>query len=273
MRRQPLPRRKEPTLSVAAHALMAKRGRKPINFQQLDLWDAEWYLAFYRLCEGGELPLRTNQWWTRRQFNSGISERLAMVKKMTLEEYWAYFLLGERREPEWRVPPLSQNRQQAQKLRADDMADLTRLVDPTAIQHRQKGVEIWQALWQALSLPAVEKACRRWIAYGPDAAFPTHLLAHKKPFLVMKRDPRFPRSEFADDARLTYLAAGMAGILTGISPQTAIHRLRTMQHATGGPLWNDHEYVQRCQCWRCDRERDVKVFDAIVEAARKAERP
>jgi len=242
-------------------------GRKPIDFRHLDLWDAEWYLAFCRLREGGELPLRTNQWWTRRQLGFSIPERLALLKSMTLEEYWAYLLLSEGHPPDPAPPPLAPNREQAEKLRAGEIAALTRWAEPAVIKNRQKGFEIWEALWKARNRSAVENACRRWSAFGTDQVFPTHLLTKEKQFLEMKREARFPRSEFADDARLTYLSAGMAGALAGISSKTAIHRLRTMKHAPGGPLWNEN--ARRCECWRCDRDREMKSFDAIVDAARR----
>lgn len=248
---------------------MATRGRQPIDFQQLDLWDAGWYLAFYRLREDGKLPLRTNQWWTRRQISFSMPERLVMLKGMSLEEYWAYVVADMPRRANWEPLPLASNREQATRMRADEIAGLTRWVDPTAIQHRQKGLEIWQALWQARTPVAVERACRRWIAFGPDPAFPTLLRAKKTPFLAMKDAPRFPQSPGADDTRLSYLAAGMAGACLGISPLTAVQRVRTMKHLPGGPLWNEN--AQRCDCWRCDRQREMQAFDAIVDAARKGD--
>ncbi len=128
---------------------------------------------------------------------------------------------------------------------------------------------LWQGLWQARTPAAVERACQRWMAFGPDPTFPTHVLALKSQFLAMKRDQRFPQSPATDDTRLNFLAAGMAGVCIGISPRTAIHRVRTMKHQPGGPLWNEN--AQRCDCWRCDRAREIQAFDAIVEAAQKAD--
>ncbi|MEQ1574389.1 MAG: hypothetical protein ABL993_09110 [Vicinamibacterales bacterium] len=246
-------------------------GRKPIDYQQLDLWDAEWYLAFYRLSEGGELPLRTNQWWNRRQIGSSIPERLTMLKRMSLEQYWAYSLAEVPRLSVEELPLLSQNREHAEKRRADEIASLTRWADPVAIQQRHKGFEIWQALGKARTAVAVTQACQRWIAFGPDPVFPTHLLAMTAQFLAMRRDRRFPQSPTANEARLTYIAAGMAGACVGISPLTAIHRVRTLKHEPGGPLWNQN--TQQCDCWRCDRAREMKAFDAVVDAARKAGSP
>jgi hypothetical protein len=247
---------------------VTKPGRVPIDFEQLDLWDAEWYLAFYRLREGGELPLRTTQWWTRRQIDFNMAERLSMLRGMSPEEYWAYHLA---KLPggtlDWGPPPLAKNREQAARLQADEIAALARWADPAVIQRRQEGVEIWHAIWRARTLPAAERACRRWIAFSADPAFPTHLLVGKTFLLTITGDARFPTTPAADDTRLNMLAAGMAGASIGISPRTAIHRVRTLKHEAGGPLWNDN--ASRCECWRCDRAREVQVFDTLIGAFTK----
>ena len=73
----------------------------------------------------------------------------------------------------------------------------------------------------------------------------------------MKRNKRFPRSNYGNDARIDYLARGMAGILVGVSPMTAIERLRNLKHAPGGPLWNTDE--RRCDCWRCHLKRSNEL--------------
>jgi hypothetical protein len=69
----------------------------------------------------------------------------------------------------------------------------------------------------------------------------------------MKRNPRFPRSAYADESRLEYLARGMAGVICEVSPVTAIERLRRMKHTVSGPLWNEGKKL--CECWRCERHR------------------
>jgi len=92
-------------------------------------------------------------------------------------------------------------------------------------------------------------------------------------FLSMKQNQRFPRSNYADDSRLEYLARGMAGAVLGMSPMTAIERLRNMKHTLGGPLWvtaqgnyalpSDDQY---CGCWRCSIEQSNRV-GKITQAA------
>jgi hypothetical protein len=124
-------------------------------------------------------------------------------------------------------------------------------------------------LCQARTPAAVQQACGRWAAFSPKDVSPARLLAYTSSFVAMKRDQRFPHSLSADDARVSYLSAGLAGASIGVSPLTAIHRLRTMKHEPDGPLvWK--EFPQpRCHCWRCDRDREMKAFDEIVAAAQE----
>jgi hypothetical protein len=91
--------------------------------------------------------------------------------------------------------------------------------------------------------------------------FTEHVEQNAAHFLSMKRNTRFPRSSYRDDARMDYLGRGMAGVLVGVSPMTAIERLRNMKHAPGGPLWVTHqgdhalpEREQHCGCWRCTKK-------------------
>jgi hypothetical protein len=99
-------------------------------------------------------------------------------------------------------------------------------------------------------------------------AFPQHVVENAAQFLFMKRNRRFASSSYGDDARLEFLARGMAGVLCGVSPMTAIERLRNMKHQRGGPLWatkeGDHvlpEAEQYCKCWRCSITRASKVTE------------
>lgn len=258
-----------------------RRGRRPIDFQTLDLFDCGWFLAFRRLREGGVLPVRTVQWWTRRQIGFSARERLTMLERMTAEQYWAYFVAQEPRSyltekgklSEWAPPPYSANREQAQHLLAEEIAYLKRSVkdEPAIAQDRDKGLVIWQALWKARTATAVEAACRLWSGWRIETAipFPDLLLANQRHFLTLVKSVDFPRSESGDDARLAYLSRGMAGVSMGISPRTAVHRLRTMRHDSKGPLWS--ATARRCLCWRCDFGKDVKVFDRVVEAARRGD--
>jgi hypothetical protein len=75
----------------------------------------------------------------------------------------------------------------------------------------------------------------------------------------MKKNARFPKSNYSDDARVDYLARGMAGVMCGKSPMTGIEKLRNMKHDKNGPLWTRREgnrelpeIEQHCDCWRCN---------------------
>ncbi|HMK31130.1 MAG TPA: hypothetical protein VK473_15715 [Terriglobales bacterium] len=48
---------------------------------------------------------------------------------------------------------------------------------------------------------------------------------------------------------MDYLARGMSGVMVGVSPMTAIERLRNMKHGPNGPMWS--EIDKKCSCWRC----------------------
>jgi hypothetical protein len=88
----------------------------------------------------------------------------------------------------------------------------------------------------------------------------------------MKQNARFPRSTYGDDARVDYLARGMAGVMCGVSPMTGIERLRNMKHDRSGPLWMTSEgnrplpeREQYCACWRCKIEKSSKLTEFARE--------
>lgn len=89
--------------------------------------------------------------------------------------------------------------------------------------------------------------------------FPRHIARNAAAFLSMKKNARFPKSNYSDDARVNYLARGMAGVMCGKSPMTGIEKLRNMKHDKNGPLWTRREgnrelpeIEQHCDCWRCN---------------------
>jgi len=71
---------------------------------------------------------------------------------------------------------------------------------------------------------------------------------------------------YADNSRLEYLARGMSGVLLGVSPMTAIERLRNMKHDASGPLFD--EKTQKCKCWHCDLERQRAFAESIRREAK-----
>jgi hypothetical protein len=125
---------------------------------------------------------------------------------------------------------------------------------------------IWEALIRARTVDAVWRACHRWehladVRAAGMAVYPAHVTANADAFLAMKVNKRFPLAPYADDSRLEYVARGMAGVMIGVSPMTAIERLRNLKHSRGGPLWNDSTKV--CECWRCEAAQSKEAMKAL----------
>ena len=204
---------------------------------------------------------------------------IEQLKRMTPEHYW----LTTRRlaqEAGQRVnlakPPNEMDRWWATRERDDEVYWLARSLvrfKPEAQLRRRK---VWKDVVRATTYAALRKACGRW-AQLPDVrrsgmtSFPMHILQHAAEFLALKRNRRFPRSKYSDDARIDHLARGMAGVFAGRSPMTGVERLRNMKHTSGGPLWTtrDGEYVlkpneQYCACWRC-RAKNYRAVTALAQ--------
>jgi hypothetical protein len=251
---------------------MGKRGQKPVDLGELNFWEFEFYKAFHMLRDGTSLP---------RQYatSSGLSDSeiqmfIGRLKRMTLADY---YLTTQRvaKELGYNVnlkrPPTSMDLWWAENQRKEELYWLERELNPPRIAGQAKRRNIWSDLVRANTYSALRRACERW-AQLPDVrgagltCFAEHVLTNAAPFLVMKKNKRFPRSGYADDARLQYLARGMAGVLSGRSPMTAIERLRNMKHNSDGPLWvtSRENYVlpeneQYCRCWQCRIENSNRV--------------
>lgn len=130
-------------------------------------------------------------------------------------------------------------------------------------------------LWRALtnpqaSLRTVRFACERWRRHletlwptdplgsrAPQVAYVEYLASHISEFQAMLHDKgRFPRASYSDESRIVFLSRGMAGIMEGRSPATAIDLIGRLRHGS------------RCRCWRCvegrfqrpkDRKRSEKT--------------
>jgi len=152
----------------------------------------------------------------------------------------------------------------AQSSLQEEVCRLEQALTPKRIEVQLQRREIWDELVRANTHSALEKACDRWsrlsdVGVRGLTPFPEHVLANASQFFAMKRNKRFPRSDYGDDSRMDYLARGMAGVVVGVSPMTAIERLRNMKHTPDGPLWNAAE--QRCRCWRCGLKKSEKMSD------------
>jgi hypothetical protein len=176
-------------------------------------------------------------------------------------------------------PPTGMDLWWAERQKEDEIHSLRRELNPPEIEAVDRRRKVWDDLVEAGTYAAVRKACGRWaqlsdVRRSGTTPFPRHIVRNAAPFLSMKQNARFPRSTYGDDARVDYLARGMAGVMCGVSPMTGIERLRNMKHDRSGPLWMTSEgnrllpeREQRCGCWRCNVERSTKLtqFQAAYE--------
>jgi hypothetical protein len=235
---------------------MQKRGPKPVNMGLLNVWDFEFYKAFHSLRDGIALPTRN------LPPPSGVSRSelraiLTRLKSMSAAEYWRVQQqmtteFGESVDLEH--VPTEVEIEFADRDLKEEIYWLERSLISQKIHAQVKRREIWDDLIRANTYGALRKACEGWselldVRASGLIPFPEHVSANARQFLSMKRNKRFPRSNYGDDARVDYLARGMAGVVVGVSPMTANERLRNLKHAPGGPLWNTGE--GRCNCWRC----------------------
>ena len=265
---------------MSSQEQMSKPGPKPIDIAVLTAWEFEWWKAFHSLRDGKQVPSSTNQPDTLEPEKA--KKRMEVIKKLPAEKILGRKLPKGPRQSVWE--------DFAELHRAQEIQNVLGML-PEEVYERLERREIWSALWRARTLAALEDACQRWerlvleeirkqLEGAPDdrhrakikarmiPEFAAHIRAESKRFLAMTRNKRFPRSDYADDSRLDYLARGMAGIMAGISPMTAIERLRNMKHEPGGPLWVERECwteadgsrkegpllepsSQYCNCWRC----------------------
>jgi hypothetical protein len=251
---------------------MGKRGPKPVDTRLLSVWEFEFYKALHLLRDGTQLPAQYRS--TMGLTCAELSTFITQLKRLSAEQYWlttrrVAVKLGEALT--LKRPPLQVDLWWAEQERDREIYSLQQALKPRSIEAKTKRHKLWRALVGAKTYAALRKVCGRW-AQLPDVRgsgmtpFPQHILENAAQFLFMKRNQRFPRSNYGDEARLEYLARGMAGVLCGVSPMTAIERLRNMKHERGSPLWvtREGDYTlpeteQHCGCWRCSIKESNKV--------------
>lgn len=232
----------------------------------LNIWNFEFYKAFHLLRDGIALPTR-NLPPPSRFPRSELLAIFAQLKSMSGAEYWR---VQQQMEAEFtgnvdlEQAPTPDQIDFAKHDLKEEIYGLERALNPRKILAQVQRRKVWDDLIHAGTSADVRKACERWSQLSDVRAstmtpFVEHVRANGKLFLLMKQNKRFPVSNYGDDARMDYLARGMAGVLLGISPMTAIERLRNMKHGPGGPLWNTTE--RRCKCWRCHLERSKKIAE------------
>jgi hypothetical protein len=242
---------------------MGKRGPKPVDVGSLNVWEFEFYKAFHLLRDGMTLPASNLPPPALQP--SELRMIIKRLKQMSPEEYWRTSRqmardLGEK--VNLKRPPRLVDRWWAEQKLAQEISELEEALSPPSVLAQARRRKIWKDLIHAGTHATLRKACGRWarlpdVRYAGMTTFPENILANTAQFLAMKRNKRFPSSDYADNARLDYLARGMAGVMVGVSPMTANERLRNMQHTDGGPLWVESE--QRCDCWRCSLQSSNEV--------------
>jgi hypothetical protein len=238
------------------------------------------------LCKGIALPVTVEE--ARRMLSleqleaQAHREDVAALKKTSVEAFWADFNRAEERQMDLRLGALRRAEllsgyESAVRSSQERQVDLASLIDELSnlknAKKRFESYRVWEALWQADTGSEVLQACGRWNKLPRryrDELISGVVSKHCDVFVKMKDDVRFPRSKWADDARISYLAKGTAGLLMGISPLTAIERLRKITHKRGHPLFlkpqtpdllrelhrgQREEGKAMCMCWRCALKR------------------
>ena len=250
---------------------MGIRGPKPVDVGLLSRWEFEFYKGFHMLRDGMPFPPKQGP-----QTGLNAVELRTFLKQLRKMSEDHYLLTTRRlsREMGEKInlvrPPTREDRWWAQQSRDQEIQWIEGILQPRAIQAQAERVKIWKDLMQVNTDSAIRKVCGRWAQLrevrGAVTPFSEHIAQNAAKFLLMKRNKRFPRSSYGDDARLEYFARGMAGVMLGVSPMTAIERLRNMKHQPGGPMWQTRhgddalpDNEQYCACWRCSIERSNKI--------------
>lgn len=200
---------------------MGKRGPQPTPLGDLVFWEGLWYWVFHRLR--GTLPapdkIARNR-ALRKALSAELRELENVVAKDLVEEDW-----------------LARSKAQIQR----ELRPNVPLSEPI----------VWKALVTAKTAADVQRAyrgSRRWLNPAwQGRPYVQDLYDHAEEFIRAKQDVYYPRRDSSDVKRVTFFARAMAGISLGISPITAIDRLRKLKHG------------EKCPCVNCD----VKRWDRI----------
>ena len=214
---------------------MAKPGPQPTPVGEMVFWEGLWYWVFHHLR--GTLPAQekiARDTKVRRLLSAELRELENIVAKDIVEEDW-----------------LARSKAQIQR----ELRPQVPLSEP----------RIWRALVTAKTAADVQKACResrRWL--NPEwqgRPYVQDLSDHAEQFIRAKRDVYYPRRDSGDVKRVTFFARAMAGISLGVSPITAIDRLRKLKHG------------EKCPCVNCDLERwdriERQIYENLFETEKK----
>jgi hypothetical protein len=207
---------------------MAKRGPKAVPLSDIFFWEGLWYSIFFHLKDP----------------SAPSDAKIAMKADIRNQ------LLRELEEIKSLVPK-------------DDVEGLLVSIDRRQIERDLKRKPndsepaVWRALISARTATEVRQACsesKQWL--NPEwhgRPYVKDLHEHAEAFVRAKKSPYYPRQDSSDQKRAMFFARAMAGIALGLSPETAIDRLRKYQH---GP---------KCPCVHCDLKRwnriDVQIYE------------
>jgi hypothetical protein len=258
---------------------MGKPGRKPLDIFRLNKLDRECFKALHRLCRGTEFPLELDD---AKQVGRMAAvtqqsehEYLTMIRRLSPKRFWIDIQGGTAASFERDVVFGRANHASAllnSEREIDDLGNLrsemaavqSELSKTRRARRHSAAEQVWKQLWQATTAAEVVTACREWDKLPrryQDHTMSRVISEKADQFVGLMEDARFPRSTWADEARIRYLAAGTAGLMMHISPLTAIERLRKITHKKGHPLWSSGA----CQCWRCRWERRLERARQIAD--------
>jgi hypothetical protein len=268
---------------------LRRRGRKPLHLGLLCTWEFEWYKALHLLRDGTQLPPDRNYVVVNERETKG---QLQWWKKASLKEILGEMQPGtpppfdelpdgerEKAKKHWEMKEWRWLKDFAERQREAEIAAQERWLKPRETPAQAERRKNWETLADPEApIKAIEHCCEEWKSLRDVRAqglgvFADHVLANVEEFRRMKRDQRYPGPD-ADDSRMEHLARGMAGVMVGASPITAIQRLRLMKHEPGGPLWVEkeswedangktNEVPAHCRCWRCSLKRSHRMWSRL----------
>lgn len=221
---------------------MGKRGPQPQPLRELLFWEGLWYWVFQHLRgdsapSDAKLAMNMN---IKNQLRAERDELAKFVANDTIQEYW---LEGQK---------------------ADLERDLKR-------KPQDSEPAVWRDLIAAKTAADIRKACRastRWLSpKWQGRPYVQDLYDKAQDFVRAKTENiYYPRRDSNDEKRVAFFARAMAGISLGISPNTAIDRLRKYKHG------------DECPCVHCDQSRWDRIeqhvyTDFFAKSADEAQAP
>jgi hypothetical protein len=200
---------------------MSKAGRKSTDIPALIWWEQHWWTTLLNIRQGS-LGRRIEQWSLPKGYKA--------VKT-----------------PEWMTHPGDIHEWSLKT--GKDFA--SRVVQREVVTERiLPEFDLWSALKNATSARQVQRVCRQsqWRS--------SLKMLHEKAaqFVEALRGPRYPRkAKTKDDQRLLYCARVLAGISCRVPFETAVDKLRKLQHPS----------MRVCKCVECQNRKGALLQDIL----------